>query len=208
MLPDELHHLERDADRDEHRADGRDQQPRLPLGHVVVLHAPRHAHQAEHVERHEGDVEADDPEPERRLAQALVQPEAERLGKPVGVAGEQRRTRTPPMMTLWKWATRNRLLCSTKSAGGTASSTPVMPPMTKVTMKPIVHSIGGSKTTRPPYIVNSQLKIFTPVGTAMIIVAMPKNALTLAPAPMVKKWCSQTMKDRMQITIVAATIER
>jgi hypothetical protein len=28
---------------------------------------------------------------------------------------------------------------------------------------------------RPPYIVNSQLKIFTPVGTAMIIVMMPKK---------------------------------
>ncbi len=112
------------------------------------------------------------------------------------------------MMTLWKCATRNRLLCSTKSAGGTASSTPVMPPMTKVTMKPSDHSIGALKRTRPPYIVNSQLKIFTPVGTAMIIVAMPKTALTLAPAPIVKKWCSQTMNETMQIAIVATTIER
>jgi hypothetical protein len=49
---------------------------------------PRHSHEAEHVERHEGDVEADDPEPERRLPQPLVQAEAERLGKPVLVAGE------------------------------------------------------------------------------------------------------------------------
>ena len=42
----------------------------------------------------------------------------------------------------------------------------------------------------------------------MIIVAMPKMALTSAPAPMVKKWCSQTMKETMQIAIVAITIER
>ena len=42
----------------------------------------------------------------------------------------------------------------------------------------------------------------------MIIVAMPKIALTSAPAPIVKKWCSQTMKERMQMAIVAATIER
>ena len=83
-----------------------------------------------------------------------------------------------------------------------------MPPMTKVTMKPIAQSIGVAKTMRPPYIVNSQLKIFTPVGTAMIIVAMPNTALTSAPAPMVKKWCSQTMKERMQIANVAITIER
>jgi hypothetical protein len=56
--------------------------------------------------------------------------------------------------------------------------------------------------------VNSQLKTFTPVGTAMIIVVMPKKPFTSAPAPMVKKWCSQTMKDRMQITMVAMTIDR
>ena len=42
----------------------------------------------------------------------------------------------------------------------------------------------------------------------MTMVATPKTAFTFAPAPIVKKWCSQTMKDRMQITIVAATIER
>ena len=61
------------------------------------------------------------------------------------------------MMTLWKWATRKRLLCSTKSAGGTASRTPVIPPTTKVTTKPSAQSIGVAKTTRPLYIVNSQL---------------------------------------------------
>ncbi len=51
--------------------------------------------------------------------------------------------------------------------------------------------------------VNSQLKIFTPVGMAMIIVVMPKKAFTLAPEPMVKKWCSHTMNDRPMIAIVA-----
>ena len=61
------------------------------------------------------------------------------------------------MMTLWKCATRNRLLCSRKSAGGTATRTPVRPPMMKVTMKPIDHIIGVAKRMRPPNIVNSQL---------------------------------------------------
>ena len=42
-------------------------------------------------------------------------------------------------------------------------------------------------TIRPRNIVNSQLKTLTPVGTAMIIDMMPKKALTLAPAPIVKK---------------------
>ncbi len=55
--------------------------------------------------------------------------------------------------------------------------------------------------------VNNQVKIFTPVGIAMIIVMMPKKALTLAPEPMVKKWCSQTMNDRMPIASVAPTID-
>ena len=84
-------------------------------------------------------------------------------------------------------------MCSTKSAGGTASNTPVMPPITKVMMKPMVHSMGTSKRIRPRYMVNSQLKIFAPVGIEIIMVVMPKNEFTLAPDPMVKKWCSQTM---------------
>lgn len=68
-----------------------------------------------------------------------------------------------------------------------------MPPMTKVIMKPIVQSIGTSKLMRPLYMVKSQLKIFAPVGIEIIIVVMPKKALTLAPEPMVKKWCSHTI---------------
>jgi hypothetical protein len=56
--------------------------------------------------------------------------------------------------------------------------------------------------------VNIQLNIFTPVGTAMIMDAMPKTALTLAPAPIVKKWCSQTVYAMMQKVMVAMTIER
>ena len=59
------------------------------------------------------------------------------------------------------------------------------------------------KCTRPRNMVNSQLKIFTPVGIEMIIVVMPKKALTLAPEPMVKKWCSHTMNDSTPMQAVA-----
>ena len=38
-------------------------------------------------------------------------------------------------------------------------------------------------------------------------VMMPKKALTLAPEPMVKKWCSHTKNDRMPIDDVAYTID-
>ncbi len=104
---------------------------------------------------------------------------------------------------LWKCATRKVVLCIRKSAGGIASSTPVMPPITKVTMKPMLHIIDGWNSMRPRYMVSSQLNTFTPVGTAMIIVMTPKKALTPALEPMVKKWCSQTVKDRMPIAAVA-----
>src|SRR3954464_9657610 len=110
---------------------------------------------------------------------------------------------TPPMMTLWKCATRKRLLCRTKSAGGTASNTPVSPPSTKVGMKPMTQMKGPSNRIRPRYIVKSQLNTLAPVGMEIIMVVMPKKAFTLAPDPMVKKWCSQTSQDRTAMTIVA-----
>src|SRR6185312_8014503 len=67
------------------------------------------------------------------------------------------------------------------------------------------HSIGTVKRTRPRYMVNSQLKIFTPVGMAIIIVVNEKNELTSAPEPIVKKWCSHTRYDRIMIAMVAYT---
>ena len=70
-------------------ADHRDQQPGLPSQIVVMLHAPGHAHQAQHVERHEGEMEADEPAPERGFAPAFVEREAECLGEPVIVAGHR-----------------------------------------------------------------------------------------------------------------------
>ena len=65
--------------------------------------------------------------------------------------------------------------------------TPVMPPIAKVVKKAIIHNIGVAKWISPRNIVKSQLNTLTPVGMAMIIVMIPKKALTLAPAPMVKK---------------------
>ncbi len=82
-----------------------------------------------------------------------------------------------------------------------------MPPITNVIMNPMVQRTGDSRRTRPRYIVNSQLKIFTPVGTAITIVVMPKKALTSAPDPIVKKWCSHTRNERSAIAMVANTME-
>lgn len=66
-------------------------------------------------------------------------------------------------------------------------STPVTPPIVNVTAKHINQIIGAVNLILPLYIVKSQLNISTPVGMAMIMVVIPLNALTFAPAPMVKK---------------------
>ncbi|MCY1451045.1 hypothetical protein D9M71_678920 [compost metagenome] len=46
---------------------------------------------------------------------------------------------------------------------------------------------------------NSQLNSLTPVGIEISMVARPKKVLTLAPEPMVKKWCSHTAKPSTAI---------
>ena len=55
-----------------------------------------------------------------------------------------------------------------------ASTTPVTPPSVNRKMKPIAHSIGVLKVMEPPHMVAIQEKIFTPVGTAMTMVAATK----------------------------------
>ena len=53
---------------------------------------------------------------------------------------------------------------------------PVSPPTVNRKMKPRAHSIAGDHLILPPWSVASQLKTFTPVGIAIIIVADVKYA--------------------------------
>lgn len=55
-----------------------------------------------------------------------------------------------------------------------ARTIPVSPPIVNRKIKPTVHRRGASHLRVPPYIVASQLKILTPVGIAIIIVAEVK----------------------------------
>src|SRR5439155_27216863 len=48
-------------------------------------HAARHAHEAEGVEWHESQIEADQPTPEGAFAPSFIEDDAERLGEPVHV---------------------------------------------------------------------------------------------------------------------------
>lgn len=52
-----------------------------------------------------------------------------------------------------------------------ARTMPVRPPTVKRKMKPIAQRRGVSHLIEPPWRVASQLKTFTPVGIAIIIVA-------------------------------------
>jgi hypothetical protein len=51
---------------------------------------------------------------------------------------------------------------------------PVKPPKVNKKIKPLANNIGVFKIIFPPNIVAIQLKIFIPVGTAIIIVALVK----------------------------------
>ncbi len=55
-----------------------------------------------------------------------------------------------------------------------ASTTPVTPPTVNRKMKPTAQSIGVLNSMEPPHMVAIHEKIFTPVGTAMTIVAKTK----------------------------------
>jgi len=57
-----------------------------------------------------------------------------------------------------------------------ANITPVAPPTVNNKINPNVNNNGVLKFNHPPQIVATQLKIFMPVGTAIIIVAEVKYA--------------------------------
>ena len=93
------------------------------------------------------------------------------------------------------------------STGTIASTRPEKPPIVKRQRKPTAKSIGVSKVISPFHMVAIQLKTFTPVGTAISIVAYMKKRLPAAGMPTVNMWWPQTMNDRIAMEAVAYTIE-
>ncbi len=81
--------------------------------------------------------------------------------------------------------------------------TPVRPPKTNDTRKPSEKIIGVSNVTEPRHIVPIQLKIFTPVGTAISMVIRAKNGSSTEPVTYM--WCAHTATERAAIAIVAYT---
>ena len=68
-------------------------------------------------------------------------------------------------------------------------------------MKPSAKSIGLRSRTDPPHTVPSQLKIFTPVGTAMSIVARPNAEVATGPMPDTNMWWAHTPQPRNPIAM-------
>ena len=58
--------------------------------------------------------------------------------------------------------------------------------------KPSAHSIAVSKMRLPRQVVAIQLKIFTPVGTAITIDESMKKTLRKFGSPTLNMWCAQT----------------
>ena len=69
------------------------------------------------------------------------------------------------------------------------------------------NSIGVSKEREPRHMVVTQLNTFTPVGTAISMVAYIKNSSPATGIPTVNIWCAHTMNDRNAIEAVAYTME-
>ena len=75
--------------------------------------------------------------------------------------------------------------------------------MTNCETSPTAKSIGVVKFNDPPHIVAVQLRIFTPVGMAISIVAAEKAAIGVGPRPVVNMWWTQTPKPRKAMAAMA-----
>ena len=84
--------------------------------------------------------------------------------------------------------------------------TPLKPPITNIPINPNANNIGVFNVNFPPQIVPSQLKILTPVGTAIIIVDRPNPACATGLIAEANIWCAQTPKPMNAIPKPANTI--
>ena len=93
--------------------------------------------------------------------------------------------------------------CSTTSNDEFARIIPVNPPSVNRKMNPDAHSIAGVKFNTLPLIVLNHLNTFTPVGTAITIVADVKYARVSTSIPTTNIWCAHTMNPSSPIDSIA-----
>lgn len=87
-----------------------------------------------------------------------------------------------------------------------ARTMPVRPPTVNKKMNPRAQNMAGDHLMFPPCSVASQLKTFTPVGMAMIIVAEVKYARVSTSNPTVNMWWAHTMNPKKPMDIMAHTM--
>ncbi|MNC68806.1 hypothetical protein D3C75_1194430 [compost metagenome] len=69
-----------------------------------------------------------------------------------------------------------------------ASINPEKPPMVNRVMKAMANNMGVSNVSDPRHMVATQLNTFTPVGTAISMVAYMKNSSATTGSPVVNMW--------------------
>ena len=79
--------------------------------------------------------------------------------------------------------------------------------MVNSTTNASANNIGVSKVMDPRNMVATQLKTFTPVGTAINMVANIKNTSPTSGIPTVNMWCAHTINESSAIEATAYTIE-
>jgi len=87
-----------------------------------------------------------------------------------------------------------------------AKTKPVSPPIVNKTINARLNNIAGVKLITPPQRVTIQLNTLIPVGIAIIIVAVLKNARESTSIPTVYIWWAQTIKPKIPIDIIAIII--
>src|SRR6188472_1226370 len=93
-----------------------------------------------------------------------------------------------------------------QSIGKTATKMPVIPPIVNVAIAPMQNSSGVVHSTVPRHKVAIQLKIFTPVGTAIKKLESMKNARTTVDIGVENMWCAHTSMPRKAMPAVDAAI--
>ena len=79
--------------------------------------------------------------------------------------------------------------------------------MVNIVTRPTENSIGVLNFSRPPYIVASQLRIFTPVGTAMNIVDSEKAVTESGPMPDANMWWAHTPQPMKPMAMPDTTMK-
>ena len=163
-----------------------------PMPGVVAVRAARHPEQAQEVHREEREVEPDEHGPEVELAEPLVEEPAVQLREPVVEAAEEPEHEPAEQhvvevrddevrVGLLRVGGDDRVQHAREAAEREHRDEPEREQHRR--LEP--HRAAATPCA-------SQLKIFTPVGTAMIIVESAKAEIATGPSPVANMWCTHT----------------